>query len=40
MANEACNDIDVNSYLNLDAGMDSWTSPLGLGVDNLRQVVS
>jgi hypothetical protein len=34
-ANKACNDIDVNDYLNLDEGMDSWTSPLGLGMDDL-----
>ncbi len=33
-ANKACNDIDVNDYLNLYEGMDSWTSPLGLGMDN------
>ncbi len=36
MANEACNDIDVNDYLNFDEGMDSWTSPLGLGMVNLE----
>ncbi len=35
-ANKACNDIDVNDYLNLDEGMDSWTSPLGLGMENLE----
>ncbi len=36
MANKACNEIDVNDYLNLDEGRDSWTSPLGLGVDNFE----
>jgi hypothetical protein len=35
-ANKACNDIDVNDYLNLDEGIDSWTSPLGLSMDNLE----
>jgi hypothetical protein len=35
-ANKACNDIDVNDYLNLDEGMDSWTSPFGLGMDDLE----
>ncbi len=36
VANKACNDIDVNDYLNVDEGMDSWTSPLGLGMDDLE----
>ncbi len=26
----------MNDYLNFDDGMDSWTSPLGLGMDNLE----
>ncbi len=26
----------MNDYLNLDEGMDSWTSPLGLGMDGLE----
>jgi hypothetical protein len=34
--NKACNDIDVNDYLNLDEGMACLTSPLGLGMDDLE----
>jgi hypothetical protein len=33
-AKEIFNDNDVNDYLNLDEGIDCWTSPLGLGIVN------
>jgi hypothetical protein len=33
-AKEIFNDNDVNDFLNLDEGIDGWTSPLGLGIDN------
>jgi hypothetical protein len=31
---EIFNDNDVNDFLNLDEGIDGWTSPLGLGIDD------
>jgi hypothetical protein len=33
-AKEIFNDNDVNDFLNFDEGIDSWTSPLGLGIDD------
>jgi hypothetical protein len=33
-AKEIFNDNDVNDFLNLDEGIDGWTSPMGLGIDN------
>jgi hypothetical protein len=33
-AKEIFNDNDVNVFLNLDEGIDGWTSPLGLGIDD------
>ncbi len=32
-AKEIFNDNDVNDFLNVDEGIDGWTSPLGLGID-------
>jgi hypothetical protein len=33
-AKEIFNDNDVNDLLNVDEGIDGWTSPLGLGIDD------
>ncbi len=33
VAKEIFNDNDVNDFLNIDEGIDGWTSPLGLGID-------
>jgi hypothetical protein len=33
-AKEIFNDNDVNDFLNVDEGIDGWTSPLGLGIDD------